>query len=237
MIISQGVSNVKRLVEWLDARGYEVHLKASAQSITASVCKQTYNLFFLHPAQWQLHLVKQFKVAHSFGLISASRDCFTDYLDEQFPIHIQEPFRPSQFRKLEKQLRSCNRVLLADCMIVKSQRHYHRIPLNEIDFLERDKVSGYTRIYCDRKTITVFGLLTAWERSLYCTGKFERIGDNLLIAKKHQDGIGNDYFLKGDYRIKIIRRYIDTNAYLQLKQKFPVIDMHLQGVSTQPVIT
>lgn len=237
LIITAQLTDYKRLGEWLAGNDYEVQFAKTETEIIKKAAAQPYDVVLLHPGQWQLHLLQQFMVLHSFGLISGRRDCFPEYLDHQVAIHVREPLRPSQFQRLEKGLRSVNNILLADCMIVKSQWHYHKIPLDTIDFLERDKVAGYTRIHYDNHSVLVFGILTAWERSIHCTAQFERIGDNLLVAKKHLEKISNGYFIKNNQRIKVAKRYIETNAYLKMKEKFPVINMHLQGVATQPVNT
>lgn len=237
LIITSQVTDYIRLGEWLSNRGYEIQFAKTAAEIIEKAAAQVYDLVLLHPGQWHLHLLQQFKVLHSFGLISGRRDCYPEHLDHQVSIHVREPFRPSQFLRLERALKSNSNLLLADCLIVKSQWHYHKIPLEQIDFLERDKVPGYTRICYGRNRIVVFGILTAWERSLHCTGLFERIGDNILVAKKHLTSISNGYFMIDHYRIKVMARYIETKAYRKIKEKFPVINMHLQGVATQPVNT
>lgn len=237
LIITSQLTDYIRLGEWLSNHGYEAQFAKSESEIIEKAIAQVYDLVLLHPSQWQLHLLKQFRIRHSFGLISGRRDCYPEHLDHQVSIHVREPFRPSQFLRMEKGLKSTSNALLADCMIVKSQWHYHKIPLEHIDFLERDKVPGYTRICYGSNAILVFGILTAWERSLHCTGLFERIGDNILVAKKHLGRISNGFFIKDHYRIKVVARYIETNAYRMRKEKFPVINMHLQAVATQPVNT
>lgn len=237
LIITSQLTDYIRLGEWLCNRGYEMHFAKTETEIMEKAAKQSFDLVLLHPSQWHLHLLQPFKIRHSFGLISGRRDCYPEHLDHQIAIHVKEPFRPSQFLRMEKALKSTHNVLLADCLIVKSQWHYYKIPLEHIDFLERDKVPGYTRICYGRNVVLVFGILTAWERSLHCTGLFERIGDNILVAKKHFGRISNGYFIIDHYRIKVMARYIETSAYRKIKEKFPVINMHLQGVTTQPVNT
>ncbi len=237
LIITSQLTDYIRLGEWLCNRGYEMQFAKTETEIMEKAAKQSFDLVLLHPSQWHLHLLQPFKIRHSFGLISGRRDCYPEHLDHQIAIHVKEPFRPSQFLRMEKGLKSTHNVLLADCLIVKAQWHYYKIPLEHIDFLERDKVPGYTRICYGRNVVLVFGILTAWERSLHCTGLFERIGDNILVAKKHLGRISNGYFIIDHYRIKVMARYIETSAYRKIKEKFPVINMHLQGVTTQPVNT
>lgn len=231
LIITNQLTQSNRLATWLVASGYQVHFVFIEGDELQLKQRIDYTFVFLHPGFWKLCCLQNLTVNRSFVLVSGLKDCHVDFLEDQVPFHIREPFRPSQLKRLEYLIKKEKGQLLADCIIVKSVWQYYKVPLNRIDFLQRNQAINYTTIHAGSQQLVVFGILTAWERQLHCTGNFERVADNLLIADRHIDHVKGDYFMLGTQRIRLIRRYIDTRAYGRLKKNFPARYMDLQESS------
>ncbi len=171
------------LVKLQDNRCTAYHVNKDHRKIKNLVIDLDIDLVFLQFAYWVnelrsvLHILKD---PPKLVFLSVQRERMKDYLWDEFPLHLKEPYCHNEVKKLFERIETTSVDTDFQFLIIRYERRYRKIPFRNIRYLSFK--NGYTTIHTvSEKYMLHCSLQKLWER--LPEEQFLRVNHKLILSR------------------------------------------------------